>query len=245
MIRVKLTAILLIVSLFLTGCLYPDQEIAEKQVPYKEQIQSVQSAINQFKEDEGGILPIKTKPAETPYYQKHLVDFKKIAPRYMAEPPGNAFETGGVFQYVIIDEETNPTAKIFDVRIAQEIQDLNLRLTAYRQKNGYPPYKERLSDEVFTLDYEKMGLNDAPTVMSPYSQKQLPIIINSDVELYVDYTADLYDALKKTKKGYKPGEDIRSVLTDDSEFVPAYSLPYTIDEKTKKPIFLNKKAETP
>lgn len=244
MIRVKWTAIALLVSLFLTGCLYPDQEKAKSQIPYKEQIQSVQSAVDQFQKDEGGILPIKTKPAETPYYQRYLVDFKKIAPRYMAEPPGNAFEAGGVFQYVIIDEETNPTVKIFDIRIAQEIQDLNLRLTAYRQKNGYPPYKERLSEEVFTLDYEKMGLKEAPTVLSPYSQKQLPIVINSDVGLYVDYTADLHDALNKKKTDFKPGEDIRPVLTEDSEFAPAYSLPYTIDEKTNKPVFLTVKAES-
>jgi hypothetical protein len=240
MMRVKWMALLLLLPIFLTGCLYPDKKIAENQIPYKQQIQSVQSAIDQFRKDEGGILPIKTKPADTPYYQKHLVEFKRIVPKYMADPPANSYETGGVFQYVIIDEETNPTAKIFDVRIAQQIQDLNLRLTAYRQKNGYPPFKERLSDDVFTLDYEKMGLSEEPTVLSPYSQKQLSIVMDSKAELYVDYTPDLYDALQKKGTKYKPGQDIRSALTDDSDFVPAYSLPYTIDEKTNKPIFLTK-----
>ena len=37
----------------------------------------------------------------------------------MAEPPGNAYESGGVFQYVIIDAESNPTVKIVDLRIAE------------------------------------------------------------------------------------------------------------------------------
>ncbi|MDQ0218997.1 hypothetical protein ELQ35_10040 [Peribacillus cavernae] len=240
MLKVKVTALLLLLPLFLTGCLYPEQKTAENQVPYKEQIQSVQSAIDQFREDEGGILPIKTKSMETPYYQKYLVDFPKIVPKYMAEPPGNSYESGGVFQYVIIDVETDPKVKIFDVRIAQEIQDLNLRLTAYRQQNGYPPFKERLSNDVFTIDYEKMGLKEVPAVLSPYSQKTLSIVINSDVELFVDYTPDLYDALQKKGNSYKQGEDIRSILTDDSDFVPAYSLPYTIDQTAKKPIFLTK-----
>lgn len=238
--RVKLAALLLLVMVFLTGCLYPKQRIAENQAPYKEQIQSVQSAVDQFQKDQDGILPIKTKPAETPYYQKYLIDFQKIVPKYIAEPPGNSYESGGIFQYMIIDEETNPTVKIFDIRIAQELQDLNLRLTAYRENNGYPPFKERLSDDVFTLDYGKMGLKDEPKIKSPYSGKPLSIVINTKAELFVDYTPDLYEALQKKAEQFKPGQDIRSVLTDDSDFVPAYSLPYTIDQKTKKPIFLTK-----
>ncbi|RFU65547.1 hypothetical protein [Peribacillus glennii] len=239
-LRIKLTAILLLAMSLLTGCLYPEQRSAENQVPYKEQIQSVQSAVDQFKKDEGGILPIKTKPGDTPYYQKHLIDFKKIVPTYMAEPPGNSYESGGVFQYVIIDEETNPTVKIFDIRIAQQLQDLNLRLRIHRENNGYPPFKEQLADDVFTLDYKKMGLKEDPTIVSPYSGKPLSIVTNSKAELFVDYTPDLVDSVQKIDKQFKPGEDIRPVLAESSEFVPAYSLPYTIDQKTNKPIFLTK-----
>jgi hypothetical protein len=238
--RIQLAIVFFIISSVLSGCLYPEKQTAENQVPYKQQIQSVQSAVNQFRKDEGGILPIKTKPASTPYYQRYLIDFNKIAPRYMAEPPGNAYEAGGIFQYVIIDEETNPTVKIFDVKIAQQLQDFNLRLTAYRQNNGYPPFKERLADNVFTLDYKKLGLKEEPVVMSPYTNSPLPIVINTEAESFVDYTPDLMEAMKKTKRSFKPGEDIRPVLTDDSDFVPAFSLPYTIDDKTKKPIFLTK-----
>ena len=36
-------------------------------------------AVNQFQEDNGGILPIKTKDANTPIYQKYPIDFKRIA----------------------------------------------------------------------------------------------------------------------------------------------------------------------
>lgn len=219
--------------------MYPDSQLKENQTPYKEQIQSVQSAVDQFQTNGGGILPIITKEAETPIYQKYVVDFKKIVPRYIAEAPPNSFDAGGIFQYVLIDVETDPTVKLLDVRMAQAIQDLNLRLTSYRQANGYPPYGEVLSDEVFTLDYKKLGLKEAPTVTSPYSQRQLSIIVNNKAELFVDYTPDLYDALKEKKHTFKKGEDIREILVEESDFVPAFSLPYTIDE-SEKPIFLVK-----
>ncbi|MFJ7637023.1 hypothetical protein ACIQZM_06015 [Peribacillus sp. NPDC097206] len=231
---------LLCISGLLTGCLYPQKQKVQNQLPYKEQIQSVQSAVDQFKEDEGGILPIVTKEADTPIYQKYVIKFTKISPRYMAEPPDNAYESGGVFQYVLVNVENDPTVKLLDVRMAQKIQDISLRLQAYQQSNGYPPYKERISENVFTLDYKKMGLKEAPTVTSPYSQKDLYLVVDGDGNLYVDYTPDLYDVLQQHDGKIKTGEDIRELLVDSSEFVPAYSLPYTIDEKSKSPIFLTK-----
>lgn len=124
--------------------------------------------------------------------------------------------------------------------MAQKIQDVSLRLTAYQQSNGYPPFKERLSDNVFTLDYEKLGLKEAPTVTSPFSQKDLYLVVDGQGGIFVDYTPDLLEALKKNEGKIKQGEDIRELLVQSSEFVPAYSLPYTIDEKTNTPIFLTK-----
>lgn len=129
---------LLCISGLLTGCLYPQKQKMQNQLPYKEQIQSVQSAVDQFQKDEGGILPIVTKEAETPIYQKYVIKFSKISPKYMAEPPDNAYESGGVFQYVLVNVEDDPTVKLLDVRMAQKIQDISLRLKAYQQSNGYP-----------------------------------------------------------------------------------------------------------
>ena len=199
----------------------------------------VQAAVDQFQEDEGGILPIKTKDAKTPIYQKYVINLKKISPRYMADPPENAYEAGGFFQYVLVDVENDPTVKLLDVRVAQAIQDLYLRLNIYRQKNGYPPFKERLASHAFTLDYEKMGLEEAPTVTSPFSQKELHFIMDEEGDIYVDYTPDLYDALQKYEGVMKPGDDIREILVETSDFVPAYSLAYTVDEENK-PILLEK-----
>lgn len=232
-----LGGLLALTAILLTGCMYPNEDLAKNQIPYKDQIQSVQTAVDSFRKDNGGILPIKTKEADTPIYQKYPIDFKKIAPKYLAEPPGNAFENGGVFQYVLVDVETNPKVKLFDLTIADTIRDINLRI----KSKGYPPYKEEIADNVYTLDYKQLGYSQPPYAVSPYTNQNLPFVITGSAVVYVDYRADLFQALKKSKISVKPGEDIRPILVNNSMFVPAYSLPYTVDPKTKEPIFLEKK----
>lgn len=234
--ELRLLSLLFLAIFVLSGCMYPEERLAQNQIPYEDQIQAVQTVINKYKEDTGGLLPIKTKDQTTPIYQKYPIDFKKVIPKYMAEPPGNAFESGGVFQYVLVDVETNPTVKIFDLRMAETIRDIKLRI----KTQGYPPYKEQIAGHVFSLDFRKLGYKEAPTAKSPYTGLSLPFVVTGDGEVYVDYMSDLFEAIKTKEMNYKPGEDIRGILSQDSAFVPAYSLPYTIDENTKQPIFLAK-----
>ncbi len=219
----------------LSGCLYPDDQIAQNQIPYEDQLQSVQTAVNKFKENNNGLLPIKNKDMKTPIYLKYPVDFTKLIPSYISDAPGNSYENGGVYQYVLIDAETNPTVKLIDLRIAEKIRDVSLRVQVYKDKNTYPPIKETLSKGVFLLNYKKMGFKEEPFVTSPYSQKNLPIVMGNDGEFYVDYSIDLFEKISDAKK-MKTGEDIRQILVKDSPILPAYSLPYTI--KDGQPVFL-------
>jgi hypothetical protein len=233
--KIKLLGLILVITAaLLSGCMYPKEELTQNQIPYKDQVQAVQTAVDNFKMDNGGILPIKTKEAETPIYQKYPIEFKKISPKYIADPPGNAYENGGVFQYVLVDVETNPTVKLLDLRMTETIRELKLRI----KTKGYPPYKTQIAKNVFSLDYKKLGYETAPFVVSPYTNQNLSLVITGSAEVYVDYRPDLYQKLKNSDIVVKPGEDIRSILVKDSMFVPAYSLPYTIDTKTKEPIFL-------
>ncbi|MED4227062.1 hypothetical protein [Neobacillus cucumis] len=232
--KIPLLSMLVLTAILISGCMYPEEKLTQNQIPYKDQIKTVQTAVDDFQKDNGGILPIKTKEANTPIYQKYPIDFKKIAPKYIAEPPGNAYESGGIFQYVLVNVETNPTVKLLDLRMADTIRDIKLRIST----NGYPPFKKQLAKNVFTLDYSKLGYKNEPYVVSPFTNQNLSLVITGDAEVYVDYRPDLYQAMKKTHQVLKPGEDIRSILMDDSKFVPAYSLPITIDPKTKEPVFL-------
>ena len=85
-----------------------------------------------------GLLPIKTRELETDIYIKYPIEFSKIVPAYTEKIPSNAYETGGIYQYVLIDVETNPTVKLVDLRSAERIRELNLR----KNINGRVPFKD-------------------------------------------------------------------------------------------------------
>lgn len=226
----------ILVLLTLTGCMFPDEKLMQNQVPYKDQLDSVQSAVEQYKEANGGLLPIKTRDAKTPIYQKYPIEFKKVVPKFIAEPPGNAFESGGLFQYVLVDAETNPTVKLLDLRMADTIREIKMRIKA----NGYPPFKDQIAENVYTIDFKKIGYKEEPVAVSPFTNQNLHFVISTEGEIYVDYRSDLYQAMKSSGKELKEGEDIRGILVENSMFVPAYSLPYTIDKETNEPVFLAK-----
>lgn len=233
--RMKTILIVVLTAFLLSGCMYPEKELVQNQTLYKDQLQSVQAAVDAYRKDHGGLLPIKTEAANTPIYQKYPIDFTKLTPRYLAEPPGNAYESGGDFEYVLINDETNPTVKLFDLRITAIIQDINLRIKTMK----YPPFKGVIANNVFSLDFQKLGYDKPPYAISPYTHHKLPFVITGNADVYVDYRSDLEEALKKEKVSVKPGEDIRSILVKNSMFVPAYSLPYTIDSKNhQEPVFL-------
>src|SRR5690606_1564565 len=121
---VKFIHILFIFSiLIVSGCMYPNDRKVENQVPYPDQIHAVQQAVNQFQAD-SGILPIKTREADTPIYQKYPIDFRKLVPRYLQQAPGNSFENGGIFQYVLINVEEQPEVKLLHLVMSKDVQQL-------------------------------------------------------------------------------------------------------------------------
>lgn len=212
----------------------PESERAENQIPYEDQLNSVQNAVNQYRETSGGLLPIKTRDMDVDQYIKYPIDFSKIVPDYTAEIPSNAFETGGIYQYVLMDVEENPTVKLVDLRIAETIRSVNIRKSA---NGGQAPIAKIIADNVYKFNYDAMGFDEEPTVISPYSGKNLPLVVTGRGVIYVDYAMDLYAALQGYEGELEQGQDIRFLLYEDNPILPAYSLPYTIDENGE-PIFL-------
>lgn len=226
---------LLILSiLMLTGCgsLYPADEIQASQIPDVDQLAAVQRAINEFKE-ETTVLPIKNRDMDTDIFIKYLIDFEKIVPKYLANAPVNSFEKGGIYQYIIWDPENNPTVKLIDLQIPERIREVNMRFTA----TAYPQYKEKVADYIYTIDFEKIGYKGDLTVTSPYSGIQLPLLVTTEGSVIVDYSIDLALYIKEHQLKPNPGEDIRTLLVDAYAIVPAYSVPYTVNEQNE-PVFM-------
>ncbi|WP_144511329.1 hypothetical protein [Bacillus sp. FJAT-22090] len=231
--KLSLLAVLTMGILLLAGCSYKSGYEPENLLPYEDQLNAVQNAVNSFKEDSSGLLPIKTRDMDTDQYIKYPIDFKKIVPTYMGKVPANSYEAGGIYQYVLMDVEENPTVKLVDLRLAEAIRDINYR----KGINGYGPVAEIITEGVYKLDYKKMGYKSELTVQSPYSDTLLPLVATGDGKVYVDYSIELNRLLQKSDTSVKPGEDIRFLLTDNFAIVPAYSLPYTVDENNE-PIFM-------
>ncbi|WP_318617327.1 hypothetical protein [Sporosarcina sp. YIM B06819] len=234
-LTVKKMGIVLLSSimLLLSGCMYPDDETAAQQTPYADQLETIQKAVNAYQESTGGLLPIKTRDLETDIYIKYPIEFSKIVPAYTEKLPTNSYETGGIYQYVLMDVETTPTVKLVDLRSAERIRELNLR----KNINGRVPFKDAVGENVYEIDFKTMGFKEPLTVPSPYSDTLLPIVIGGDGIFYIDYSIDLNRILQEQQPDVKQGEDIRYLLSDNYPVLPAYSRPYTVNEQNE-PIFM-------
>lgn len=233
MVRLRLFMMLLIPTFLLSGCLYPDELKVENQVPYESQVAQVQEAVLNYQKDNDGLLPIKTKESDTPKYQKFPIDFKKLVPRYLPDYPSNSFDAGGVFVYVIIDEETKPLVRLFDAQTTEVIRDMNIRINAYIEKHNYPPYKEVFENGVFSIDYDKLKIKSEPFVVSPFTNNNLSLLIDNNLQVFIDYRPDVYQFSKNESYDIKKDEDLLHLLAQNSMFVPSFS----------KSIYLNDEGE--
>lgn len=222
--------ILIFLLLIMSGCMYPQSELAKNQAAVDDQIEMVQQAVFQYREQTDGLLPIKTKPNDVSVYEKYLIDFTMLKEKQLiSTTPATAYENGGFFQYVIITPEEDPRVKLIDLRTTEKLREINIKLDIYRQKNIYPPFGEQVAEGVFAVNQEKLGLKEEPSVISPFTGQNLPILMTTEGQLIIDYRIDLQLALEEFNVDVNEGEDIRFILEDNYHFVPAYSLSYTID----------------
>ncbi|RDB33857.1 hypothetical protein [Exiguobacterium sp. RIT594] len=236
-----LVVFMLVPVMLLSGCLFPDSQKPSNRVPYPEQIRTVQNAVDAYQKDTG-VLPIKTREADTPLMERYQIELGRLIPRYMSDPPPNSFEGGGTFIYLLVDVEKKPTVKLMDLLVAEELQKLQVRIDTYRKKNDKYPFKGSIGKNQFTLDYKKLFIKEEPKVPSPYSDEKLSIYVDGQGQLFINYLPELEKAVETAKKTPKPGQDIRHLLYDEQPFVPAYSQSYTINKKGE-PVFSEESIE--
>ncbi|MBU9713462.1 hypothetical protein [Evansella tamaricis] len=223
--------VILLIVVLMSGCLYPDERRVENSIPYSDQLQSVESAVLQYRQD-SGVLPIKTRDSDTPIFRKYPVDFSRLVPRYLQSAPGNSFESGGVFQYVLVHPEEVPQVKVIDLVMVREIQEFQRRIQEYRRVNSYAPVAEFVGDELLKLDHEALNYEDAPSVKSPFHPThRLPLLMETNGNIVIDYSIDIQFFIEEFGMGeYVEGDDLRWLLVDNSPFVPVYSVPQTMKE---------------
>ncbi|CAI8852995.1 Lipoprotein [Brevibacillus sp. IT-7CA2] len=233
----KLVISLTILSSLLSGCLYPDERRAENQIPSTFFVEATQKAIEQFQKDTA-VLPIVTKPLDTPIFEKYEIDFRKMIPKYMPDVPGNAFEKGGVYKYVLIDVDTKPAVKLIHLTAVSTVADVQSEVDRYKGHFEKLPVLADLGNGYYSIDHERLGLKawQVPSTMGSYL---LPLVMNAEGQVGIDYATDIAQLLRDTKVTVPEKTDPRYVLARNSMFVPAKSFPYEMVDGEPKLLKLN------
>lgn len=221
-------ALLFIVTAMLSGCLYSGGKSQGEQVSYRESVDRIQRAIDQFQKDEG-ILPIHTAGEETPRYEKFRIDLDKLKRTgYIDEIPATAFENGGSAYFLVLNEEVKPTVKVMDLTTVQKVNDVQRQVSKYQMTNGNQlPIVG--SDEaypgLYTVDL-KLAKAESYVATSVFSGQELSYLVDREGQVYIDYAYDIMQAIDKFGAAPADYKDLRVLLTEQSYFVPVKSLPY-------------------
>ncbi|MDV2580834.1 hypothetical protein [Alkalibacillus haloalkaliphilus] len=214
---------LLTFTVLLSGCLYPNERMQENQATNDEQLAAVQQAVEEFSERNNGILPIHTRDQDTPLFIKYPVNFNSLKEEnILGETPGNAYEQGGYYSYVIVHPREEPTVQVSDVRVTQTLRSINYEINIYRNNAGNPPYGESLGNGLFTINQDRVNLRDEPNVTSPYTGQELDVVMTTQGEAVVDYRPDVYQLMESEGIDEYDG-DLRYLLIEHYPIVPAFS----------------------
>jgi hypothetical protein len=212
----------------LSGCMYPKEQRQGQGVSYRESVDRIQRAMEQFQKEEG-ILPIITAGEETPRYEKFVIDLGRLyKDGYIDEIPLTAFEKGGSAYFLVIDEEKDPKVKVMDLVTVQKVNDVQALVNKFLASNDSQLPAVDGSETypgLYTVDLEQIHGTDH-SLRSVFSGETLPYLMDNYGTVFVDYAADIMQAINKAEVKPQAGEDLRTVLVDQSYFVPVKSLPY-------------------
>lgn len=221
-------AVSIILLLSLTGCLYPKDQLKQNQGAPKEAVRNVQAAIDQYMADTG-LLPIQNSGPDVPVYEKFKLEFSKLTGKgYISAIPSAAFENGGNFYFLVIDEETSPRVKLMDIVTFQKINDVQSWVRTYMQNGGSLPKEEPMYPGFYQIDFKSMN-RTAPTIRSVFSGQTIGALVDDEGIVYADYGIDIMQLLqKKEDSAIDEQLDLRTLLVDSSDYVPVKSPVYRL-----------------
>ncbi|WP_025700612.1 DUF3939 domain-containing protein [Paenibacillus durus] len=216
----------IVLTLFLSGCLYTGREEGKTAVSYRESVSRVQSAVDDFYKEEG-VLPILNADGATPRFEKFRIDLDKLNKKgYLDDIPAAAFEKGGSAYFLLLDEERDPTVKVMDLVTVQAVNDVQRKVNLYRSAhNGELPAAGEMYPGLYKIDGKKAG-TEWIKLASVYSGQEMDFIMDKSGGVYADYAFDIMAVIDKTGVQPAAGEDLRPLLLGSSWFVPVKSLPY-------------------
>lgn len=171
--------------------------------------------------------PIKNFESDTPYYERYVVDLRKLTLEgYIGQLPAAAFEQGGSYYFVIVDPEEQRVVKMLDLVVVQKVGDVQREVDDYRRNHqGNIPAGEAISPNWYLIDYDKLKL-DPVEFISPYSQQKISLMIHKDGQVAVDYAAEIMKMMQQHSIEQPEVSDLREYLVEYTYFVPAASVPY-------------------
>jgi hypothetical protein len=203
--------------LVLSACMYPNEE-RQQLSEVDNHIARVQSQSEQYLQQNKN-LPYKYVPDDRKFTTHYQVDFQLLP-----EIPMTAYEKGGNFIYVFVGAEgKEPLVRLFDLRVNDEVEKVQLAVTNFKTKNGVLPIKAKEPNGYYNVDLDKLNLSDI-SIPSPYfSDSKLPFLMDKNGKIYLDYRGDVTRIIQTAKQKPAQNEDLRLFLARNSIFVPAFS----------------------
>lgn len=234
LLKLSITATLL--TLLLSGCLYPQTDSSPTDVVSKEAIRNVQAAVDQYLAEKS-ILPIHNSDSTVDRYEKFRVNFDLLKKEsYVEHLPSSSFEGGGNFYYLILNEETDPVVKAQNIYLTQKVIDLQRKVDDYKSQHGNLPMTDKLYDGFYGIDYKALNMK-TPEVHSPYSGSIAQLMLSESGTVYVDYASDIYQAmLANPELEISEEQDLRVLLIEKSDYVPVKGAEYRLLNNEPVPV---------
>jgi len=227
-IRWQYRMFIIVLLVILSGCFPTHRRYNEGQLFACEGVVSVQAAVEQYQK-KTGLLPLMNSDVSVFRYEKFRINFQLLRQHRLLDTiPSHAFESGGTNLFLIINEETKPTVRMMDLRIAQRVNDLIYAIRRYVRTKGKGslPLQKSLYPNFYQIDEAAIGIQHID-VKSPFSQRSLSFMMDKTGKVYADYAPDIMEFIHQTSAlSLAQLPDLRTVLVENSCYVPVKSVPY-------------------
>ncbi|WP_048602326.1 hypothetical protein [Rubeoparvulum massiliense] len=221
-LRIGLVTIILALS---SGCAVPQDVLQKNNTMLPVAVQQIEDAVHQYYKEKA-ILPIVTKDRDTPIFEKYEIELAKLYPHYLTHIPEPAYEEGGIYRFVILDPEGEQAVRAMDLHLIQQVNDLQRWLIEYVKKQGQYPTLEEVEPGYYTLNEDKLGRQKA-WIKSPFSDRQLPLLLHRSGRLIVDFRPEIQTMLVE---GEEQDRDLRWLIVENTPFVPNCGAPIYWEE---------------